>query len=231
MKTILVIEDETRIVRLVKDYLEKERYRVIDARDGEEGLVVFERQNPDLLILDLMLPKKDGLDVAKEVRKKSEVPIIILTAKAEEVDRVTGLELGADDYITKPFSLRELAARVKAVLRRADRDVRKREVIRRGELVINTDTHQVKLGGREINLTPTEFDLLAALARKPGRAFTRKGLLQEIGQFPGEAVKRKVDTHVKNLRKKLGSRDYPDRFIETVHGVGYRFNKTEKDRT
>ncbi|MBS3736354.1 MAG: response regulator transcription factor [Candidatus Bipolaricaulota bacterium] len=229
MKTILVIEDEGRIVRLIRDYLSEEGYRIIDARDGEEGLTAFERQNPDLIILDLMLPKKDGLDVAREVRKNSEVPIIMLTAKTEEVDRVTGLELGADDYMTKPFSLRELAARIKAVLRRTGGDLGKRGVIRRGELLIDTETHQVKLDGEEVDLTPTEFDLLAAMARNPGRAFTRKSLLEEIGHYPGESVKRKIDTHVKNLRKKLGSGDEPERFIETVHGVGYRFRKFEQD--
>lgn len=229
MKTILVIEDEGRIVRLIRDYLSEEGYRIIDARDGEEGLTAFERQNPDLIILDLMLPKKDGLDVAREVRKNSEVPIIMLTAKTEEVDRVTGLELGADDYMTKPFSLRELAARIKAVLRRTGGDLGKGGVIRRGELLIDTETHQVKLDGEEVDLTPTEFDLLAAMARNPGRAFTRKSLLEEIGHYPGESVKRKIDTHVKNLRKKLGSGDEPERFIETVHGVGYRFRKFEQD--
>lgn len=230
MEKILVIEDEARIVRLIRDYLEKEGYRVVDARDGEEGLTVFERQDPDLIILDLMLPKKDGLDVAREVRKKSQVPIIMLTAKTEEVDRVTGLELGADDYMTKPFSLRELTARIKAVLRRSKGDLGKPKVISRGKLVINTDTHQVKLAGEEINLTPTEFDLLTAMARNPGRAFTRKSLLEEIGHFPGESVKRKIDTHVKNLRKKLSGGDEGERFIETVHSVGYRFRKVNDNQ-
>ncbi|MEF8726328.1 MAG: response regulator, partial [Candidatus Bipolaricaulota bacterium] len=138
MKKILLIEDEGRIVRLIRDYLKKEGYRVIDARDGKEGLTAFERQDPDLIILDLMLPKKDGLEVAREIRKNSQIPIIMLTAKTEEVDRVTGLELGADDYVTKPFSLRELAARIKAVLRRTSGDLGKQKVVQRGELVIDT---------------------------------------------------------------------------------------------
>lgn len=229
MKKILVIEDEGRIVRLIRDYLEKEGYRVIDARDGEEGLTAFERQDPDLIILDLMLPKKDGLEVAREIRKNSQIPIIMLTAKTEEVDRVTGLELGADDYMTKPFSLRELAARIKAVLRRTSGDLGKQKVVQRGELVIDTGTHQVKLAGEEIDLTPTEFDLLTAMARSPGRAFTRKSLLEEIDHFAGESVKRKIDTHVKNLRKKLYVEGGADRFIETVHGVGYRFRKVDEN--
>ncbi len=227
MQKILVIEDEGRIVRLIRDYLEKEGYKVVDARDGEEGLVAFQHQEPALIVLDLMLPEKDGLEVAKEIRRESGVPIIMLTAKTEEADRVTGLEIGADDYVTKPFSLRELAARIKAVLRRSKGDLGRQDLIQRGELTIYPESHQVKLDGRELDLTPTEFDLLVALARRPGRAFTRKNLLEEIGHFPGEGVKRKIDTHVKNLRKKLsGSSDQP-RFIETVHGVGYRFRKDD----
>lgn len=227
MQKILVIEDEGRIVRLIRDYLEKEGYKVVDARDGKEGLVAFQRQDPALIILDLMLPEKGGLEVAKEIRQESEVPIIMLTAKTEEADRVTGLEIGADDYVTKPFSLRELAARIKAVLRRSKGDLGRQDLIKSGALTIDTESHQVKLNGQKLDLTPTEFDLLAALARNPGRAFTRKNLLEEIGHFPGEGVKRKIDTHVKNLRKKLsGSSDQPQ-FIETVHGVGYRFRKDD----
>ncbi len=227
MHKILIIEDEGRIVRLIRDYLEKEGYKVVDARDGEEGLVAFQRQDPALIILDLMLPEKGGLEVAKEIRQESEVPIIMLTAKTEEADRVTGLEIGADDYVTKPFSLRELAARIKAVLRRSKGDLGRQDLIHRGKLTIDTESHQVKFDGKELDLTPTEFDLLAALARKPGRAFTRKNLLEEIGHFPGEGVKRKIDTHVKNLRKKLSESSDRPRFIETVHGVGYRFRKED----
>ena len=230
MHKILIIEDEAKIVRLIRDYLKKDGYQVTDARDGEEGLTAFERQDPDLIILDLMLPKKDGLKVAKEVRKKSQVPIIMLTAKSEEADRVTGLEIGADDYITKPFSLRELAARIKAVLRRSNGDLEEPEVINRGELSINKETHQVKLGEKEIDLTPTEFDLLYTLASNPGRAFTRKNLLENIGHSAGKSVRRKIDNHIKNLRKKLSSTGEIDRFIETVHGVGYRFRKANKNK-
>ncbi|MBS3787213.1 response regulator transcription factor [Candidatus Bipolaricaulota bacterium] len=229
MQKILVIEDEGRIVRLIRDYLEREGYKIIDARDGEEGLVAFRRREPALIILDLMIPKKDGLEVAKDIRQESEVPIIMLTAKTEEADRVTGLEIGADDYVTKPFSLRELSARIKAVLRRSEGGLGRQDLIHCGELTIDTESHQVRLKDKKLDLTPTEFDLLVAMARKPGRAFTRKNLLEEIGHFPGERVKRKIDTHVKNLRKKLsGSSDQP-RFIETVHGVGYRFRKENND--
>lgn len=228
MPKILVIEDEGKIVRLIRDYLKKDGYEVVDARDGEEGLTAFERQNPELIVLDIMLPKKDGLRVAKEVRKKSQVPIIMLTAKSEEVDRVTGLELGADDYITKPFSLRELTARIKAVLRRTNGQLGGPEVIRRGELLINTETHQVKYAGNEIDLTPTEFDLLYTLARNPGRAFTRENLLKNVGGYTGKAVNRRIDNHIKNLRKKFSSIDGSRQFIETVHGVGYRFREPDE---
>ncbi len=225
MQKVLVIEDEGRIVRLIRDYLEKEGYIVVDARDGEEGLAAFQRQDPELIILDLMLPRLDGFEVAREIRKDSEVPIIMLTAKTEEIDRVTGLEIGADDYVTKPFSLRELAARIKAVLRRTKGDVSKPEVITQGDLTVSTSSHQVKLSGEEVDLTPTEFDLLAVMAANPGRAFTRRNLLEEIGHFPGERVERIIDTHVKNLRKKLSKSEEPEEYIETVHGVGYRFRE------
>ena len=229
MKKILVIEDEGRIVRLIRDYLKREGYKVIDARDGEEGLIAFQRQEPELVILDLMLPKKDGLEVAKEIRKESQIPIIMLTAKTEEVDKVTGLEIGADDYVTKPFSLRELAARIKAVLRRSEGDREKNSIIHKGHLTIDTGSHEVRLEGNEIDLTPTEFNLLVALARRPGWVFSRKDLLEEIGHFPGDSVKRKIDTHVKNLRKKLSDSDDSPRFIETVHGIGYRFRKIKME--
>lgn len=231
MNKLLLIEDEGEIVRVVRDFLEEEGYKVVDARDGEEGLVLFERQDPELIILDLRLPKKDGLEVAKEVRKKSQVPIIMLTAKSEEADRVTGLEVGADDYITKPFSLRELAARVKAVLRRTNGDLGEKEgseVVRYGNLAVDPKTHQVKLQGNEINLTPTEFDLLYTLARNPGRVFSRKGLLNQISNSKGKVVTRKIDNHVKNLRKKLRDVDENRVFIETVHGVGYRFSEVSE---
>lgn len=224
MREILVIEDEAKIVRLIRDYLEKEGYRVIDARDGEEGITAFRRNEPELIILDLMLPKLDGLEVARKVRKDSKVPIIMLTAKTEEADRVAGLEVGADDYVTKPFSLRELAARIKAVLRRTDGGLGRPEVIKRGPLKIDLDSHRVEFGGEGIDLTPTEFELIAALAENPGRVFTRKNLLEEIGRYPGENMTRIIDTHVKNLRKKIEKEDEKE-LIETVHGVGYRFRK------
>ena len=228
MKRILVIEDEAKIVRLIRDYLGKEGYKVVDARDGEEGLAAFRRNEPSLIILDLMLPGLDGLEVAKRVREDSEVPIIMLTAKTEEADRVAGLEVGADDYVTKPFSLRELVARIKAVLRRSDGDLGRSDIIERGSLRIDRESHQVTLRGEKLDLTPTEFKLLSALAEKPGRAFTRKNLLDEIDRYPGENMTRIIDTHVKNIRKKLERKEEQDNFIETVHGIGYRFSKAEE---
>lgn len=228
MKRILVIEDEAKIVRLIRDYLGKEGYKVVDARDGEEGLAAFRRNEPSLIILDLMLPGLDGLEVAKRVREDSEVPIIMLTAKTEEADRVAGLEVGADDYVTKPFSLRELVARIKAVLRRSDGDLGRSDIIERGSLRIDRDSHQVTLRGEKLDLTPTEFKLLSALAENPGRAFTRKNLLDEIDRYPGENMTRIIDTHVKNIRKKLERKEEQDNFIETVHGIGYRFSKAEE---
>jgi len=226
MKKILVIEDEERIVGLLRAYLERAGYRVIAAYDGREGLELFRHERPSLVILDLMLPEVDGLDVARRIRRESDVPLIMLTARTEEVDRVTGLELGADDYITKPFSLRELVARVRAVLRRAEGFQIPRR-LERGDLVIDLEARRVSLPGREVELTPTEFDLLVALARHPGRVFDRLQLLEAIDRYPGEGLARTIDTHIKNLRKKLEPDPANPRYIETVHGVGYRFRKEE----
>lgn len=222
MKKILVIEDEERIVELLRAYLEKAGYQVTAAYDGQEGLELFHRQEPALVILDLMLPGIDGLDVARQIRRESDVPLIMLTARTEEADRVAGLELGADDYVTKPFSLRELTARVRAVLRRAE-GLRRPLRIERGNLSIDLEARQVELGGQPIELTPTEFDLLAALAGHPGRAFNRLQLLEAIDHYPGEGFARTIDTHIKNLRRKLEPAG--TQYIQTVHGVGYRFRR------
>lgn len=224
MRKILVIEDEERIVKLIRAYLERDGYRVLAAYDGQAGLELFHRERPALVILDLMLPGVDGLEVARRVRRESDVPLIMLTARSEEADRVAGLELGADDYISKPFSLRELVARVRAVLRRAD-GLRIAQRLERGDLIIDLEARQVELNGRPIELTPTEFDLLTALARHPGRAFDRLQLLEAIDRYPGEGFARTVDSHIKNLRKKLEPDPGAPRYIQTVHGVGYRFRR------
>ena len=222
-KQILVIEDEERIVELLRAYLERAGYQVIAAYDGESGLELFRRVRPVLVILDLMLPGIDGLDVARQIRQESDVPLIMLTARTEEADRVTGLELGADDYVTKPFSLRELVARVRAVLRRVEGELAPARRLHRGELVIDLESRQVELAGRRVELTPTEFDLLVTLARHPGRVFTRVQLLEALDRYASESLARTIDTHIKNLRRKLEPDPQNPQYILTVHGVGYKF--------
>ena len=220
---ILVIEDEPKIARLARDYLEKYGFRVLLAADGPAGLAAARRESPDLVLLDLLLPGLDGREVCRKLRAESAVPIIMLTALAEESDQIVGLELGADDYITKPFSPAVLVARVRAALRRARGELAEATVLRRGDLEIDADAHAVTLAGQPLRLTPHEFKLLLALARRPGQTLSRDQLLDELhGAADLGTVDRSVDSHVKNLRRKL-ERD-PERppFIETVYGVGYR---------
>ncbi|OGN82432.1 MAG: DNA-binding response regulator [Chloroflexi bacterium GWC2_73_18] len=219
MKTILVVDDERNIVDLVRLYLEKEGFKVLAARDGREALVLHERHDPSLVILDLMLPELDGREVCREIRRRGETPIIMLTARAEDVDTIVGLELGADDYVTKPFNPRELVARVRAVLRRADATARGARPIEVGDLRVDPRRREAYVGERRLDLRPREFDLLAALARDPGVVHTRDALLENVWgtDFPGET--RTVDVHVAAVRARLGD-DGPA--IETVRGVGYR---------
>jgi len=226
MKKILVVEDERQIARMVQAYLSREGYRVEAAFDGEEGWTRFNEGRPDLVILDLMLPRLHGLELARRIRAGSDVPIIMLTARAEEADRVAGLELGADDYVTKPFSLRELAARVRAVLRRVE-GTAPREVMELGPLKIDFAAREVYLEGRPVELTPTEFDLLAYLARHPGRVFTRTELLEAIQERSYASLPRTIDSHIKNLRHKIEPDPASPQFILTVHGVGYKFHLAE----
>ena len=222
MKTILLVEDEREIARMVQAYLMREGYRVEVAFDGEEGWRKYRELSPDLIILDLMLPKLHGLDLARKIRRESDVPIIMLTALSEEADRVAGLELGADDYVTKPFSLRELAARVRAVLRRAE-GMRESEKLAYGPLEIDLDSREVKLNGQPVDLTPIEFDLLAYMARHPGKVFTRAELLSAVQERSYASFPRTIDSHIKNLRHKLEEDPRNPKFIVTVHGVGYKF--------
>ncbi|MCK4356739.1 response regulator transcription factor, partial [Candidatus Bipolaricaulota bacterium] len=196
MKRILIVDDEERIVQTVKAYLDQEGFKTYTASDGEEALRAFEEKGPDLIVLDLMLPHLSGIEVTKKIRATSNVPIIMLTAKASEADRVVGLELGADDYVVKPFSPRELVARVRAVLRRIDGDTGMAERIVSGGLDIDLKTREVKVNGVEIELTPTEFDLLAFLAHHPGQVFTRLQLLREVQGYTYDAFARTIDTHV-----------------------------------
>jgi len=220
--TILVVDDEARIVKLVRDYLERAGFAVLSARDGETALLLARRERPDLIVLDLMLPGVDGLDVCRRLRQETAVPIIMLTARVEEADRIVGLELGADDYVTKPFSPRELVARVRAALRRASGQVGPASVIRTGDLQLDTATLTATVGGQAMDLTPTEFHLLAALARQPGRIFSREQLLEAIHGVAFDGYDRSVDSHIKNLRRKIELDPRQPRRIETVYGMGYR---------
>jgi DNA-binding response OmpR family regulator len=221
---ILVIEDEAKIAKLAKDYLENGGYRVMTAADGSTGLAVARREKPDLVVLDLNLPEMDGLDVCRAIRKESEVPIIMLTARVSETDRLIGLELGADDYITKPFSPRELVARVKVVLRRLHGGVRTPGLIVAGDLEIDLNGHRLTRGEEQIHLSRTEFNLLAHMAQHPGQTFTRAQLLNRLHGYSDAGYSRSIDAHIKNLRRKLEPNPSEPSYVLTVFGVGYKFN-------
>ena len=223
MKRILIVDDEEMIVRTVKAYLDREGFKTYTAYDGEEALRAFDDKGPDLIVLDLMLPKVSGIEVTRSIRSKSSVPIIMLTAKAAEADRVVGLELGADDYVVKPFSPRELVARIRAVLRRYEGEGMEIDRIVISGLEIDLKTREVTANEQDVELTPTEFDLLAYLARHPGQVFTRLQLLREVQGYTYDSFARTIDTHVKNLRRKIEKDPKSPRYILTVHGVGYRF--------
>ena len=221
MRTVLVVEDEPRIAGLVRDYLEHAGFGVLTASDGAAGLATFHARRPDAVVLDLGLPKVDGLDVVRALRRDSSVPIVILTARGDETDRVTGLELGADDYVVKPFSPKELVARVRAVLRRVDTPRAANERITAGDLELDLARRRVTVGGRVVSLTPTEFELLATLAREPGRVWTRGQLLDAVHGFSIETYERAIDGHIRNLRRKLEPVPGGSHRVRTVHGVGY----------
>jgi DNA-binding response OmpR family regulator len=221
-RTILVVDDEPRIVDLARDYLEHAGFSVVVAGDGPAALETARRDRPDLVVLDLGLPGLDGLDVTRELRREGSVPIVMLTARDDELDKLLGLELGADDYLTKPFSPRELVARVKAVLRRADRPVGAGDVIRVGDVILDLPRMRTQVAGTSVDLTPTEFTLLATLARQPGRIFTRSQLLDALHGVAFESYERAIDSHVKNLRRKLEPDPRRPRYVLTVYGVGYR---------
>jgi two-component system OmpR family response regulator len=224
MKTILIVEDERRIADLARDYLEHAGFAVRVVTSGEAALEAIDRDRPALAVLDLGLPGIDGMDVIRELRRDSNLPVIILTARDDEIDKLLGLELGADDYLTKPFSPRELVARVRAVLRRVESGSGRAEadVIRSGELTIDVPSMRVDLAGRAIELTPTEFALLAELARQPGRIFTRSQLLDAVHGVAFDSYERAIDTHIKNIRRKLEPDPRRPRHLLTVYGVGYR---------
>ena len=224
-RTILVVDDEPRIVELARDYLEHAGFEVLTAADGLSALATARTRNPDLIVLDLGLPGLDGLDVTRQLRQgasTASLPIVMLTARDDELDKLLGLELGADDYLTKPFSPRELVARIKAVLRRTDRPVDAGDMIRVAELQLDVPRMRTEVSGASIDLTPTEFTILATLARQPGRIFTRSQLLDALHGVAFESYERAIDSHIKNLRRKLEPDPRQPRYVLTVYGVGYR---------
>jgi DNA-binding response OmpR family regulator len=223
MSTILVVDDEPRIVQLARDYLAHAGFDVITASDGPSALASARTRGPDLIVLDLGLPRMDGLDVARAIRRDSAVPIIMLTARREETDKLVGLELGADDYLTKPFSPKELVARVRAVLRRVGGDLAHADVVRVGDVELDVPRVRVTIEGRRVDLTPTEFQLLLTLARQPGRVLTRSQLLDAVHGVAFESFERAIDAHVKNIRRKIEPDPRSPRYLQTVFGVGYRF--------
>ena len=229
-KRVLVVDDDVKTVELVKLYLTRDGYRVFCAYDGLEALRLARESHPDLIVLDLMLPGMDGFEVCRTLRDESEVPIIMLTARTMDQDKLTGLDLGADDYVTKPFSPRELAARVRAVLRRLPGDALRRgpAEIKHGELMVNFHRREAALGGEPLNLTPTEFKLLGVLVKEPGRVFSRAQLIEKALGYDFEGFDRTIDVHILNLRRKL--EPGPDRpgYIETMYGAGYKFLEGEK---
>ncbi|MDK2984593.1 MAG: hypothetical protein PWQ96_235 [Clostridia bacterium] len=223
---ILFVDDEEKLQEIVRDFLTAEGFEVIIAADGREALLKFTTEKPDLIVLDWMLPELSGLDVCRTVREKYATPIIMLTAKSEEVDKLLGLELGADDYLTKPFSLRELVARIRAVLRRTAQAVGQESssIIRHGKLAIDTERHQVKVKETPVQLTPTEYKILVTLAQKPGRVFSRLQLLDILG-LNYEGYERSLDTHISNLRRKIEGKTTRPKYIKTVYGTGYKMNE------
>ena len=225
MKNILVVDDEPKITQLVRDYLERAGFVVLVAYDGKKALSLAKTEKPDLVVLDLGLPQLDGLDFTREFRKTSNAPIIMLTARAEESDKLIGLELGADDYITKPFSPKELVARVRVVFRRIENALSaSAEIIRVADLTLDVPRMRVTAVDRDIEeLTPTEFELLATLTRQPGRVFTRAQLLDAIHGVAFESYERAIDAHIKNIRRKIEVKASEPHYVLTVYGVGYKF--------
>lgn len=226
MAKVLIIEDEQELSQILKAYLERAGYGVLIAERGDQGIHLWQENHPDMVLLDLNLPGMDGIDIARQIRQADDTPIIMVTARVDEVDRLLGLELGADDYITKPFSPREVVARVRAVLRRVDKAPSTQpELIKHADLVIDPEAYSVIKSGRKLELTPTEFSLLFTMAQHPGRVFSRLQLLEASQGVAYEGYERSIDAHIKNLRAKLGDDSRDPRYIETVFGIGYRFKK------
>lgn len=230
-RTILVVDDDKKTVDLIRLYLEREKYRVLVAYDGQQALALARQKYPSLIILDWMLPRVDGLDVCRILRGDSNVPIIMLTAKAAEEDMLLGLDLGADDYLTKPFSPRELVARVRVVLRRASQQTEDQlpDELSTGPFMVDFRSHEVRLHGQLVTLTPTEFKLLETLVREPGRVFSRLELVKRVFGLDYEGFERTVDVHIMNLRKKIEAHPNEPVYLQTVYGVGYKFRQEGRD--
>jgi DNA-binding response OmpR family regulator len=222
-RTILVVDDKPNVRTLVRDYLTEQGFRVVVSDNGQNALYAARHEAPDLILLDIMMPEMDGFEFVRAFRRESDTPIILLTARLEEADKVAGLELGADDYVTKPFSMRELLARIRTVLRRSNKPPEPGQVLRAADIVLDRETHSVGVAGQPVHLTPSEFDLLAVLMTRPGRVYTRMDLLRELEGSAFEGVARTIDQHVRNLRSKIEPDPARPRYIETVFGVGYRF--------
>ena len=223
-KTILMVDDKASVRTMVRDYLTEEGYRVVEAENGRSALFIARQEKPDLILLDILMPEIGGYEFIRSFRKERSTPIILVTAKIEETDKVLGLELGADDYVTKPFGMRELVARIRAVLRRAGQDSPQDEVLRAADVVLDKGGRSVQVGDRLVKLTPSEFDLLAVLMVVPGRVLSRAALLEQLQGAASESVERTVDVHIRNLRTKIEPDPSNPRYVETVFGVGYRFH-------
>ena len=224
-KTILVVDDEQRLVSLIESYLSQEGFRVLRAADGRQALAAARQEKPDLIVLDIMMPEMDGYEFMRQHRQEADTPIILLTARVEDDEKVVGLELGADDYMTKPFRPRELVARVRSVLRRVGKAENRPEVLHAAGLILDRGSRTLQVAGRFVDLTPSEFDLLAALMSAPGKAFSRLDLLDYVQGVRYEGYQRTIDTHVKNLRAKIEPDPRSPRYVETVYGIGYRFTR------
>lgn len=225
MKKILVVDDEKKIIEIIQAYLERDGYQVITAFDGKTGLTLALNQQPDLIVLDLMLPEISGWDVCRMIRKESDIPIIMLTARDEVTDKIVGLEMGADDYVTKPFDPKELVSRVRAVLRRAEFKASQKNIIQIADLFIDIDKRLVKRDEISIELTPNEFEILRVMAENPGRVFSRMQLLDKVQGNAYEGYERTIDSHIKNLRKKIEADPEHPQYVITVHGVGYKLEE------
>ena len=224
-KTIMVVDDEKRLVSLVESYLTQEGYRVVTAYNGKDALTVSRREKPDLIVLDVMMPEMDGYEFMRKHRADNNTPIILLTARVDDEEKVIGLEVGADDYMTKPFRPRELVARVRAVLRRAGEKEPSAKVVKAADIIVDRDTRTVRVAEQYVDLTPSEFDILTAIMSAPGRVYSRLDLLDVIQGVRYEGYERTIDTHIKNLRSKIEADPRAPQYVETVYGVGYRFKR------